>query len=113
MPVAQFEHVRFVLVDPELSTYVPRPQVARAVHAVALVELLKFVPTVQAVQVRSFEAEPITLMYWPVVQVRQGVQVVDEPLVLNVPGAQFVQMLLVVAVPGVVNVLPAGQALQL
>jgi len=38
--------------------YVPMAQVASAVQAVALVADAKFVPSVQAVHVRSFWAEP-------------------------------------------------------
>lgn len=44
-----------------LLTYVPRAQVASAVHSEALVVVVKFTPAVHAVQVRSLEAEPAML----------------------------------------------------
>lgn len=100
--------VRFVVAVPGLPMYVPSPHVATGVHDNALVAVLKLVPAVHAVQVRSFDGEPATLMYWPMAQVRNAVQA-PPTVALKVPLAQFEQMLFVVGVPAVASVVPAGQ----
>ena len=100
--------VRLLVAEPGLLMYVPSPHVAKAVHWLAFKVAAVWLPlgvlkvfAGQAVQTRSFCAEPAVLTYVPAAQLLNARQV-RLAGVLNWPEGQFAQTVFVVGVPAAV-----------